>query len=311
MKKCCLFVTSVLGVLFAASCCNAGVPLRVTRDRVTLRAAPDNASEMVGRVSTGDLLSTDKLDGDWIAVVPPSSVDLWVYGELVKDGVVAVSDLRVRSGPGINYPPVGRLEKGRRIDVRGVQGDWIRIAPLDGCLVWISRDYVEDAAPAKPEPKAVPPAPKPEVVAVTKPLSEPDLHVGAALPAPRPIPKADVPPQIVRPHPYRPVDTPRPVRGPAPVVTQSPFIGPGKMVASKVQGEEVSLVGMVRRSGWVWRRPSQYRLVQYDDLGRAITACYVLGDEQKLERCLNSRVTLHGKAYWVQGVRHKVVVFTD
>ena len=78
-----------------------------------------------------------------------------------------------------------------------------------------------------------------------------------------------------------------------------------------MQGESVVVTGVLRLSRWVWRRPSRYCMIQHDDLGRAITTCYVLGDDRELERRLDSRVTICGKAYWIQGVRHKVVVVAD
>jgi hypothetical protein len=81
-----------------------------------------------------------------------------------------------------------------------------------------------------------------------------------------------------------------------------------RLVESKPQGEQVRLRGTLRRVGWVWRSPASYRLVRHDEMGRAVTACYVLGDEQELAGHLGSRVELRGKAYWVQGVRYRVVV---
>lgn len=74
----------------------------VTGDRVCLRARPSLESEIVGQVMTGDLLTTpdDETTEDWVRVVAPPSVDLWVYSELIRDGRITVNKAQVRGGPG-------------------------------------------------------------------------------------------------------------------------------------------------------------------------------------------------------------------
>jgi uncharacterized protein YraI len=88
-------------------------------------------------------------------------------------GVVTAPSLNVRSGPGTNYPVVGRLSSGQVIDISGVNGDWYRISFLSfwGDYGWVSRTYisaknVEDVpfiqAPPPPSPTPVPtPTPVP------------------------------------------------------------------------------------------------------------------------------------------------------
>jgi uncharacterized protein YgiM (DUF1202 family) len=58
------------------------------------------------------------------------------------------NDVHVRSGPGTNYYPCGKVNKGDRVTVVGSHlGGWSRIVPPPGSFSWISGEYVEvDAA---------------------------------------------------------------------------------------------------------------------------------------------------------------------
>ena len=313
---------------------SARIALTVTGDRVNLRATQDGESEVVSQVSSGARLFTDSLQGERIAVEAPSDVDLWVYGELVKEGKVAVSKVSVRSGPGINYRPVGTLTRDTAVDVRGSRNDWLKIAAPSSCRLWISSQYVEraDAPPvaaAAPQP-VTPPTPKltqPKPVVVSTPVPVSPVVSTPVKPAPRPAPStplvAAVPepvkPKIVNPSRFPDVPASAPghsVRGaPGPIRVQPPLpanlpetLDPARLVASKVQGKQVTLSGRLSRSGMVWRRPSRYRLVANDSRGRAVTRGYLLSPDQDLGRFLGEEVDLTGKAYWVQGVRDMAVV---
>jgi hypothetical protein len=145
------------------------LPLRVTADRVILRASPHAEGEIVGQVMAGDVLAATELPGtqSWIRVAAPPSVDLWVYAELIRDGRIAVNKVQVRGGPGIQFQRVGELARGDAVTVRGTVGDWARIAPPEGCHLWIHRDFVATILPPTPAPPSTVPgaAPPPSTTA--------------------------------------------------------------------------------------------------------------------------------------------------
>lgn len=280
----------------------AGTRLKVIGDRVNLRSQSGggHTAEVVSQVNTGDeLVARSGLDGAWVEVEAPATASVWVYEELVKDGVVAATKVRVRGGPDVGWQPVGRVTKGDRLTVRGRKGDWLEIAPPPGTSLWISRDYVEPVV-AKPPPRPVPkPVPKPPVKPVPppKPVPEPPVAkppVRVGLPTsgaakPKPLPSV---PLVIRPS----------------TGSRLPVGLAGRtLVPSKPQGSAVQYGGIVHRSGLVWRRPSRFRLAE-DESGRALTMCYLLGNEEQLGQILGRRVTIHGREYWVQGVRSSVVV---
>jgi uncharacterized protein YraI len=304
------------GVL-CAPCARAAVDVRVTGENVNLRSVPVDG-EVVGQVSTGARLKADDLDAEWVQVAIPDSLSVWVYAELVKGGKVAVSRLNVRGGPGINYRKVGQVERGTPLEVRDRNGEWLRIAPPAGCRVWISREYVEPVPRPQPKPKPVTP---PALPVKPKPVIAP------VKPGPRPVPPV---PPLVTPEPVRPAVPVKAGEPDAVAVTilprdaaatlepavpppPSPALLPAELyerrfVEGKSQGVIVELVGVVRRSGPVWRRPSKYRLLMRNEAGRVRMRGYLLYDNSVLAGSVGRTVKVSGREYWVQGVRHPVVV---
>ena len=128
------------------------VQVKVTGDRVSLRAAPELNSILLDRAMEGDrLVLVDDSNAEWFGVVPPDRVDLWVNGEFVQDGNVIPDRLNVRSGPSLNHSVVGVVEQDQELTIRGEAGGWLRIAPPMGTVVWISRQYAEiEGAEKKP-----------------------------------------------------------------------------------------------------------------------------------------------------------------
>lgn len=184
MKLCLLILFSTLCLSVSAQT-NEVVKIKVTGDRVSLRAKPDVNSELLDRAMRGEeLLFLGQTNG-WVAVQAPEILDFWVAGEYVQNGIVVPEKLNVRSGPSQNYSVVCVLEKGDSIALRGEFNDWIKIAPPSGSQLWISEDYTEKVEPPKPEPVVAPepepapvvvvPEPKPEPVMVAPKLTEEEL----------------------------------------------------------------------------------------------------------------------------------------
>lgn len=288
--------------------------VRVTGDNVNLRAAPTADSEVVLQVMQGDELKAAGREGEWIKIVPPEKTSLWVYGELVRDDVVAVSKLRVRAGQGANYKSVGYLEKGTKLEVRSRPGDWLEIAPPEGSYLWISADYVveikNNSEPVPEEPKLVPkqhqvPQHDPEQKAVEKPV----VQVPARKP---PLPETDVP--IVRPS-LKPVNLESSGLSSAEQyvlkkdeISQDMAAVLARLRPDEGKGRVVQYKGTLRKSSLVWHRPSKYRLIMNDEKGRAYTICYVLGSEKRLADYVGRVLLVYGREYWVDGVRYSVVV---
>lgn len=269
-------------LLIAISSVVAG-EVRVAAEHLNLRAAPHAEAEVVGQVARGDILTAGELRGDWLQVVPPPTVVLWVYGELIRDGEAAVSKVLVRAGPGINYRDVGQLAKGDKVTVKGASasGEWLRIVPPAGCALWISGKYVEPVVSrAKTEP-AVP--------ARVAPSGQPPKGLAGA-------PVAN------------PQEKPAPVGGGGKrSVELPPGLSAVKLADREGQGQTAQYEGVLGGSGFVWRRPTPYRLIQTDTKGHIVSACYVLGNEPYLASLKGKTLLVYGREYWVQGVQYPVV----
>jgi uncharacterized protein YgiM (DUF1202 family) len=273
--------------------CN-GVEVRVTGDHVNLRAAASEESEVVAQVARGDLLQVSGNPGvDWVSVVPPATASLWIYGDLVKDGAVVSSKAQVRAGPGISYKVVGTLEKERKVTVQDATGEWFKIEPPAGCVLWISGKYVEqvgkeavvaDASQGHAQPPVVPAVEKQE-------KQEPPKRSAEVTPQPV---ATNQPSRAVAVHPRETADT------------GQLFLK--NLIETMEQGKSVEYEGVLNYSSFVLGRPSRYILVIQDKNARLVDSCYVMGKQTQFDALVGRRVRVTGKEYWVQGSRSSVVV---
>jgi len=295
------FLFSGLVVLFAAHCVLA-TEVRVTGDRVNLRAGPSEQTEVVSQVSKGDVLVVERgSEDDWTAIVPPPAVNLYVYAELVKDGIVTASKAKVRGGPGINYKAVGTLEKGAGVKVRDSVGEWLKIAPPTGSVLWISRRNVQPVTPP---------------VAVSKPsaVRSGESHTNE-MPTKTPMPSVEA----VQQHKHSetvskslPKDASMNSPPVSPSLRRDSSVSSGlplsNLIETMDQGKQVEYEGVIGYASYVLRRPSKYVLVISDELKRDVRTCYIFGkEESKFEALVGRRVQVLGKEYWIQGVRSSVI----
>lgn len=262
----------ILLLLLLQSPANAADPVtaKVTAEHVNLRAKPEATSEVVAQVSEGDVLAVKSIQAEWVEVVPPESVELWVHQDFVTEGKSAASKLNVRAGPGVNYNVVGTLAKGAALTVKGNFGEWVRIAPFPAASLWVSKDYVQLNLPVK---KATPP---PAVVAVTN------------RPPPAPVVAPTSTAQVAKDSaPPPPAD-----------LALVPLVGQGKLVERE---------GELKPAPYAMNRPSSFRLAQRVGT-RMDTVCYLRGNTQQLQSLMGHRLSVRGREYWVQGVTEAIVV---
>lgn len=133
------------------------VKIKVTGDRVSLRAVPDTNAVLLGRTMLGDeLLLRDNNNPEWVGVLPPETIDLWVSSEFVSNKTVRTELLNIRSGPSLSHSVVGTASSGTVLNVRGEIAQWLKIAPTSNTTVWISRKYADAPGVVMIEPVAAP-----------------------------------------------------------------------------------------------------------------------------------------------------------
>lgn len=150
------FLMILLAVAAGTACAQSNVypRVKVTGDRVSLRAQPGLEGELLDRAMRGEEMPYIDHTNGWYAVQAPSNLNFWVFGDYVDNGTVLPKKLNVRSGPSQNYNVVTIVLRDELVDVRGEFNGWLKIAPPKGTRVWISADYSEILQPPRPEPVA-------------------------------------------------------------------------------------------------------------------------------------------------------------
>ncbi len=274
--------------------------LLVTGDNVNLRSRPEVTSEIVGQVDSGDILITGAgSTNQWIEVSVPESIGLWVYEELVRDGRVSAASLRVRSGPGISFRSVGKISRGRKVEVRDKHNQWLEIDPPPECSLWISAEYVK---PFKEQEEAMELPVKYQAVSIR--AADADEAREEIIMPPRPAEDEAVHESEFTEKPAEKTPTEEEY---AKIIVLPRELRNRNLIDFEEQGKLVEYKGVLRPSGFVWRRPSEYRLVRRGSSGRAVTVCYVIGDSSVLKDREGHTIIVYGRQYWLQGIRQPVV----
>ena len=111
---------ALAGSLAGSRVSAAPVRFRIVPEIAELHALPDAKSDIAGQVHRGDIVTADSPPSGkalWVEVAPPRTMVLWVHHSYVSNGSVTASSLHVRSGPGTDYRPVGKLGRGDRVSV--------------------------------------------------------------------------------------------------------------------------------------------------------------------------------------------------
>lgn len=303
-----LLVSVSFLILLAVQChAQSASPVRVKalKDNTNLRAKPALNVEVVGQVSANQELTAKSMDAEWVEVVAPANIDFWVLGDYLKDGVVVCRQaVNVRAGPGINFSIVGQLTNGVNVAVRGNYAEWIKIAPPEGCSLWIARQLVELVS-VQPSPSVRPP-PKPPAVdlAVARVVSG-----GNAVQADARKPEA---PEASKSAAMTNVFSAgrsggNQVRGEGKTVE----IKPPKdldLIPDIGQGQWKQFEGVLKTKNFLARSPSDFRLVVYNSDGQAQTVCFVKGNRAQLNTLLFRDLIVSGREYWVHRHRYPVLV---
>lgn len=269
MKKTIIALCMLAWTVCAEENAAEAVKVKVTGNRVSLRAAPNVEAVLMDRAMAGDeLILRDNSNPEWVGVLPPETVDLWVSSEFLDGHSVLPELLNIRSGPSPGHSVVGSAVRGERLTVREEIAGWSRILPTSNTTIWISRRYVEAPPAAMDEPESAP-------VVVQ---AEPEEPV-AAIPAPEPV--------------AEPVE-------PA-VQTAESAQKKLTMDLSGPQGVEAAYSGVLQPA-----EGALYKLV--DSHFQDVTVCYVRGNSAQMQTFTGMKLEVIGKTYLVQDMDYPVIV---
>lgn len=272
-------VNLIFGLVFvgAISAFGQGVTnleVRTKTDKVNLRVRPEAASEVVGQVGEGQALAVTRIEGEWLGVVAPTNAGVWVKSQFVKDGVATGDKIRLRAGPGIGFRDVGLLRKGDKVVSRDTHGEWLRIAPPEGLILWVSQTLVDV------------PVTVPVVVAETA-TNIPAVVVSTGL--------------VVR------VETPEPVHTNAVFARDLPAGLSKKDLAPQLgQGLMVERAGVVERVPFGFFRGAYFALAEIRD-GQKTIVCYLEGNNKQMPSLVGQRLTVMGREYRLKGRKYATV----
>ena len=284
----------LLPVLLATTLAATATPVRVTADHTSLRYPTADSVEVACVVPAGqELVVIGPLEGNWVPVVPPDDVSVWIYAELVRKGQVVRDKAQIRSGPGLNCKVVGSLDHDTPVESRGRVGDWMKIKAPAGLLLWISREAIV-ASPASSPPALIP---LPPAVA-TGLLSALNDNTNAACNAAGATATSE-PRSTATGTPAAAVSSPPPPELAALPLTDLPQ-----------QGRHLRFTGILRASvpGATAAPNVRYRISGPDRSGGIVTFCHVLATAAQLEAVpAGANATIEGPAWWLKGESVPVV----
>jgi len=268
-----------------------GSSVRGIQGRLALYASTNSPLEAVAWLPAGSVLAVvgELTDAPWTPVEAPSSVAVWIYRDLVRDGKVLADKSLVRSGAGPAFRPLASLDRGTAVQVRGMYGDWLKIAPPTNMTFWVLRDQVEPLAEWPREPDA-PQASTDLYRALLNALSEP--------PAQPSDPAAPSDPGF--PDPMPPATPPR-------VVHRPPELAGFVLDETAVQGERVTLRGTLDWGG-IDPISAPFCLVAREPDGDAVPLCNLLAPELAYGPHIGAEVTIEGTRWFVKDARLPFVI---
>jgi uncharacterized protein YgiM (DUF1202 family) len=136
----------------------------VTADRVNVRGKASLNSEIVTQLREGEVITlleeipVSKPQGGepsaWARIQLPANTPVWVFAPYIEptEGLVNVSRLNLRAGPGENYSVLGRIERGTAVKEIRVEKNWMEIEAPQGSYAFIATNFLkrlpdETAAP--------------------------------------------------------------------------------------------------------------------------------------------------------------------
>ncbi|MEC1354836.1 SH3 domain-containing protein [Bacillus sonorensis] len=142
----------------------------VATDTINVRSGPGLSHGIVSVIKRDETYPILGEKGDWVQIQLGGGQKGWVVSWLIKkndqisggsqssgsaNGQVtsAVTDLRIRKGPGTSYGVSGTFPKGEQASILKTDGNWIKIS-YQNTTGWVHSDYVTGGASGKTAAKS-------------------------------------------------------------------------------------------------------------------------------------------------------------
>lgn len=205
----------------------------------------------------------------------------------------------LRAGPGLDYPVVGSVGAGEKLEPLGEDGEWVSVSAPLSVPAWVHSELIRGGEVAVPlaAVRAGPGIDQPVLAKLRQGAPVKILQTEGAWARIR------TPGQCVvwirkqsldrgrvlaaSPAPAGPRVRPERVRSPVPAPVPS--------VTALPQGGAVVLTGLVERVIFAWHSPGPYRLMSDDDRRPRVILTYLTGENAEMSRAQNKRVTVAGQ----------------
>ena len=146
MKKAAIFILSLCLILALGACGNDGLYKAPTAEATQAETLPGDGQESA---ASGEGTDTAVSDETAATEVEPSYEVQDVDSHVMY--VTADTQLNVRKGPSTDTESVYALNRGDRVTVTGVSGDWSRI-DLNGEPYFVKTEFLSDVQPVAEAP---------------------------------------------------------------------------------------------------------------------------------------------------------------
>lgn len=274
--------------------------------RLNVRVKPGNHT-VVGTLKRGDKVHILEEKDGWYRISIQEDSQVWVSERFVKDGKL-VSDVNLRSGPGINFRAYGIAKGNQPVQVIDKsKKDWLRIKPLSDMSAWVSKTLITIDGGSTDTAAAV--------AAVDKTAKE----VAA---------QSDKTTKPVKADPKSPVkDLPQELPGNTSAgnkaaekdkaATEKPATKPVKPIAAKSDKEDPlpfidEPAEEVQKEGLLLSLTNGAVMVTHaicvkESNGTYRTLGFLYGDANKMNSLLEKKVRLKGSQRWVKGWKFPVI----
>ena len=127
--------------------------VEVTASELTARAGASKEHKSLGKFKKDDVLPVFSVSGDWYETQCPAELKVYVFQKYItvtgNNGIISGEGVNGRAGPSEDSAVLFKFNAKTQVDVLGVEGGWIKIAPPPQATSWIAKQFVVDAANAE------------------------------------------------------------------------------------------------------------------------------------------------------------------
>jgi SH3-like domain-containing protein len=132
----------------------------ITENDVNIRAGQSVSFDKVGRLAEKDTIVVVEKSYNWYKIKLPSRASSYVHAKYVNPlgdniGEITGERLNIRAGPGVQYSPLGQLEKGTLVRLLDQKDEWYRIEPAERSYGWVMDKFVRFVSRDIPAPLVV------------------------------------------------------------------------------------------------------------------------------------------------------------